>query len=426
MSTVQRSKLNARNWIAVVLLGFSGQIAWVVENSWLNSYVHDIITPDPRVISFMVGASAITATLTTLIMGTISDRIGKRKAMIFAGYILWGISTIIIPLSGMAKSVGVAVFLVVFIDCVLTFFGSTANDACYNAWITDITDETNRGFVSGVIELFPLVAMVVTTVASGIMIEVLGYSKFFVSLGVAVIICGIGGGFLLKEGKVKKAENEIGFFRQLFSSFSRSHVRENRQLFAVLTCMLIFTTAFQICMPYQIIYFTKTLGFSYDEIGIYLGAMTLLAGLFGLLFGYWVDRAGKPKLMVAALVVSVVGYFCVSLAHTMLELCIAIFVMVFGMIARLIVSGAWIRDLTPAGEVGKFQGIRMVYWVLIPMVIGPFIGERLIEYFGEAVVVNGRSGYIPSKEIFIAASLVTLLAFIPLRKFLNRNKNIKA
>ncbi|MEX1377194.1 MAG: MFS transporter [Eubacteriales bacterium] len=423
MTTVQRSKVKSRNWIAIVLLGFSGQIAWVVENSWLNSYVHDIITPDPRVISFMVAASAITATVTTLIMGTLSDRIGKRKAMIFFAYILWGISTILIPLSGVAKSVGIAVFLVVLIDCVLTFFGATANDACFNAWITDITDETNRGFVSGIIEFFPLLAMVITTVVSGIMIEILGYSIFFVSLGAVVIVCGIIGGLSLKEGIVSKPAQEIGFWKQLFSAFSKEHVKQNKKLFAVLTCMLIFTIAFQICMPYQIIYFTKTLGFSYDEIGIYLGSMTLLAGICGVLYGYLVDRIGKPKLMIVALIVSIIGYFCVSLATTMLTLCIAMFVMVFGMIARLVVSGAWIRDLTPEGEVGKIQGIRMVFWVLIPMVIGPFIGEKLIEFFGEAVVVNGRSGYLPSKEIFVAASLVTLLAFIPLRKFLKNSKN---
>lgn len=418
MHTIQRTRISWRNWLAIVLLGFSGQIAWVVENTWLNSYVNDVISPDPRIISFMVGASAVTATLTTIFMGTLSDRIGKRKALIFAGYILWGVSTIVLPLSGMAGTLMWAVILVVLIDCVLTFFGSTANDACFNAWITDTTDESNRGFVSGFIELFPLVAMVVTTVASGIMIEKLGYFNFFIGLGVMVIISGIIGGSALKESSFVKPTVKTRFWKQLISIFSIRHLKKNRDLFSVMTSMLIFTIALQICLPYQIIYFTDTLGYGYDEIGIYLGSMTLLAGVCGILYGYLTDRIGRARLMVIALIISAVGYFLVSLATTMFFLCIAIFVMVFGMVSRLIVSGAWIRDLTPRGEAGRTQGIRMVFWVLIPMTIGPFIGERLITYFGEAVVVNGRSGYLPSKEIFIAAALVTLFAFIPIKRLL--------
>ena len=90
MPTKQQTKLGANNWIAVVLLAFSGQIAWVIENNWFNTFVNDVISPNPKVISLMVALSAVTATLTTLIMGTLSDRLGKRKAIILVSYILWG------------------------------------------------------------------------------------------------------------------------------------------------------------------------------------------------------------------------------------------------------------------------------------------------------------------------------------------------
>ena len=39
-----------------------------------------------------VAASAVTATLTTVFIGALSDKIGKRKLFMCAGYILWGIS----------------------------------------------------------------------------------------------------------------------------------------------------------------------------------------------------------------------------------------------------------------------------------------------------------------------------------------------
>ena len=409
-----KTKLGANNWAAIVLLAFSGQIAWVIENSWFNTFVNDVISPDPRVISLMVALSAITATLTTLIMGTYSDRLGKRKMIILVSYVLWGISTIIFPAAGAVKTATLAVLAVVSLDCLMTFFGSTANDASFNAWLTNVTDETNRGTVSGITELFPLLAMVVTTIVSGMLIEYFGYTLFFTSMGLLVVVCGLVGGLLMKEAPVPKREGEeMSFWKQVFSGLSVRAVRENKKLFSLYVCVLVFAIAEQIAMPYQIIYFTKTLGYGYDVIGVNLGLMVLLAGICGVFFGRLVDRLGKPKLLVVALFVSALGFLLVSLAKDMVFLCIAIFVMAFGMVAKLIVTDAWIKDLTPPASAGQFQGIRMIFWVLLPMVIGPFIGERIITFFGQPIVVDGKAGFLPTYLIFVAAAVATLLALLP-------------
>jgi MFS family permease len=409
-----KTKLGANNWAAIVLLAFSGQIAWVIENSWFNTFVNDVISPDPKVISLMVALSAITATLTTLIMGTLSDRLGKRKMIILVSYVLWGISTIIFPAAGAVKSAALAVTAVVALDCMMTFFGSTANDASFNAWLTNVTDETNRGTVSGITELFPLLAMVVTTIISGMLIEYFGYSLFFTSMGLLVVCCGLVGGLLMKEAPIPKVVGEkIGFWKQVFSGFSVRAVRENKKLFSLYVCVLVFAIAEQIALPYQIIYFTKTLGYGYDVIGVNLGLMVLLSGIAGVFFGRLVDRLGKPKLLLVALFVSALGFLLVSLAKDMFFLCVAIFVMAFGLVAKLIVTGAWIKDLTPPAAAGQFQGIRMIFWVLLPMVIGPFIGERIITFFGQPVVVDGKAGFLPTHLIFIAAAVATLFALLP-------------
>ena len=416
-----KTKLGARNWVAVVLLAFSGQIAWAVENSWFNTFVNDVISPDPRVISLMVAFSAVTATLTTLVMGTLSDRIGKRKAIILTSYILWGISTIVFPAAGAIRSTAGAMIAVVALDCVMTFFGSTANDASFNAWLTNITDETNRGTVGGITEMFPLLAMVVTTIVSGVLIERFGYTLFFVSMGLVVVMCGLTGGLAMKEAVfVPERPEGVGFWKQVFSGLSIRTVRRNGMLFSLYLCVLVFSIAEQICMPYQIIYFTKTLGYSYDVIGVNLGLMVLFAGIAGVFFGRLVDRWGKPRMMLVALVISAAGFLLVAFARDMVFLCAAIFVMSFGIVSKLIVVGAWIKDLTPPSMAGQFQGIRMIFWVLLPMVIGPFIGERLIRLFGQAVVVDGKSGFLPTYLIFVAAALVTVLAILPVTGMLRR------
>lgn len=425
MPPKQKTKLGSNNWIAIVLLAFSGQIAWVIENNWFNTFVNDVISPNPKVISLMVALSAVTATLTTLIMGTLSDRLGKRKAIILISYILWGVSTIVFPAAGAIRSATAAITAVIVLDCVMTFFGSTANDASFNAWLTNVTDETNRGTVSGITEMFPLLATVVTTVISGMLIERVGYTWFFISMGLLVVVCGLVGGLLMKEA-VFVPERRDSFWKQVLSGFSVRAVRENRMLFALYVCVLLFATAEQICMPYQIIYYTKTLGYSYETIGYYLGAMVLLSGVAGVFFGRLVDRLGKPKLMLAALLISALGFLLIAYAKGMAFLCVAIFVMAFGLVTKLIVSGAWIKDLTPPSQAGQFQGIRMIFWVLLPMVIGPFIGERIISTFGQPVVVDGKSGFLPTHLIFIAASAATLIAILPvLRMIHNAGKPVE-
>ena len=73
-----KSKLRPKIWLALITLGFAGQLAWGVENQYFNTFMYDNITPDPRPISWMVAASALTATFTTILMGALSDRTRSR------------------------------------------------------------------------------------------------------------------------------------------------------------------------------------------------------------------------------------------------------------------------------------------------------------------------------------------------------------
>ena len=86
-------RLSPRVWLTLVLVGLVGQFAWTIENMYFNVYLYNTISTDPGYISAMVGWSAAAATLTTLLMGALSDRVGKRKLFICGGYLLWGLST---------------------------------------------------------------------------------------------------------------------------------------------------------------------------------------------------------------------------------------------------------------------------------------------------------------------------------------------
>ena len=66
------NKLGLKKWLSFILAGFVGQLAWAIENNYFNVYVFDC-THNYDFITWMVIASAATATITTLLMGAVSD-----------------------------------------------------------------------------------------------------------------------------------------------------------------------------------------------------------------------------------------------------------------------------------------------------------------------------------------------------------------
>ena len=135
-------RLNKKFWSVLVIFGLMGQVAWVVENMYFNVFLYKMFHASAAEISLMVSASSIAATVTTLLIGALSDHISKRKLFISVGYILWGVSIlsfclirmdILTPLTGnTTAAAALGVTLVILLDCVMTFFGSSANGQPYS------------------------------------------------------------------------------------------------------------------------------------------------------------------------------------------------------------------------------------------------------------------------------------------------------
>ena len=58
--------------------------------------------------------------------------------------------------------------MAILFNCVMTFFGSTANDASLNACITDVTTTENRGRMMGVVEILTWVAILIVYSGAGL------------------------------------------------------------------------------------------------------------------------------------------------------------------------------------------------------------------------------------------------------------------
>lgn len=416
--------IGTKNWLIVIMLGMAGQIAWNVENSWFNTFVFDTITPDPKPIAWMVAISALTATVTTLIIGTVSDGIGKRKPFILYGYILWGLSTAIFPMTSFIRNLGLAIVMLIIADAVMTFFGSTAYDAAYNAWTTDISDETNRGLLSGVISIFPLLAAVIGTALSGFLIDQFGYYTFFYSLGLVVGLLGVVGGILLKDSPHLHStpKEQGGFFKKLFTVFSPNSLKENRELFLVFTTIALFFTGYQVFSPYQMIYINNYLHITKSTAGVISGIAVVIAMLVAIPVGKLVDRGHLKEATITSLFLFFAGQMLFSFAQQIPLIIITVALQFVGLIVFLLSTGAWIKNLMPSESRGRFEGVRMIFNVAIPMVIGPSFGSYLITHYGLPAVLNGESGFIPTPVVFQAAAVICMSAFIPILIILSGKK----
>jgi len=420
MDSNSKSPITSRTWIVMLALALVGQIAWAVENSWFNTFVFDTITPDPRPVAWMVAASAITATLTTLLMGTLSDRThsrwGRRRPYILVGYVLWGLSTILFPTVAYIHTTSIAVVMVVVADSIMTFFGSTANDAAFSAWTVDVATPDIRGRVEGVLNLSVFLAQIAAMVAAGILIDSLGYFNFFYTLGGIVILVGLIGGLLLRDPvkDMQSVETRKPFLQEFAELFRLNTLRNNKNLFILLLFIMISSIGMQVSFPYMIVYLENYVGVSKTEFSIIGGAVMLGSAVLAIPFGILADRWKKRLMIAIAIFLSSLGGVLLSMVKTLPLLALTGLVWQAFSVASSIASVAWIKDLLPEESRGKFLGIRMIFWIAIPMVIGPAIGSRLIQTFGIPTIVNGETGFIPVPIIFQVGSLVSLLALIPL------------
>ena len=117
--------------------------------------------------------------------------------------------------------------------------------------------------------------------------------------------------------------------------------------------------------------------------------------------------------------------FFLSLVKTLPLLAFTGFLWQAFAVAISIASVAWLKDLLPEQNRGKFLGIRMIFWIAIPMVLGPAVGSWLIQTYGIPTTLNGETGFIPVPIIFQVGSAISLLALIPLKFLHNRKTQIK-
>lgn len=435
--------LGKKIWACAIVFGLIGQIAWVVENMFFAKFGQDLF--DTRgnlyftVTTLMVILSAVTATVTTIFAGGLIDKTGKRKPFITVGYVLWGVTIMLfaaIPIDfSDDRSWGIITVLVV-LDCVMTFFGSTANDAAFNTWVADVTDVSNRGKVNTILSVMPVIATVLVfgigmfTYDSGATVtnelgevikvpiferDPLNIKLFFIIMGIFPMIGGLLSFFMMKDAPGIVKNSNPNYLKETFYGFRPSVVKENKMMYVTLGTVCLLGIAQQIFMSYLINFIEKTLGINNYilPLAVIIVVGAVITGVLGVFF----DKCGRKHFyypLLAILVVGAIVVYCMKFMDSSAYLPILI---VGGSVllgAILSVSGALtasFQDYIPKGAEGRFQGVRMCFTVLIPMALGIGIAQ--------AVGVNSLDAHSagqmqPPFELFLAAAIVVACAAIPL------------
>ncbi len=415
-------------WLLVWGLGLAGQICWNIENQWFNTFVYAKIGKDPSIITGMLICSAAATTFATFFFGTWSDRLGKRRTFISWGYVLWGIFTIAF---GLTEFISKDLYLllavsVVLADTVMSFFGSMGNDAGFNTWTNDMMTSKNRGQIGAALATQPVLGTILGTVVGGLLVgENDNYMRLFIVMGVFVIVFGFISMFTLNKNDDVTPNKQGSFWKQFISVFNFKRFFALKELVLVHVAVAIFFIGFNVYFAYIGNYLIYYLGYTADMMGIIEAVPLVLAMLTAIPIGVLINKNKHPYISIAAVIINIIGLFILfpikaeqvdASAIFNLRIWLGIFVVGVGYVGILQTTKVWAKQLYPKDSKGQFEGIWILFFVLIPMIGGSLIGQAVVKTSGETFLneVSGQTEYIPNGNIFIVGAAVILLTLVPL------------
>ena len=443
MENKKSSSLGARRWASILLVGLFGQIAWAIENNYINLWVYSQ-SHDASHINWMTVASSVVATLTTFFIGALSDRLGKRKIFIALGYSIWGVSVAlfgVMSLTNMSAMMGGDILkgivmvgvMNVIVDCVMTFFGSTSNDAAFNAFVTDQTNETNRPFVESILSIMPIISLA-AMLGVGMLLGIPGtqgdvpntewasrvaqpWLIFFIIFGALTTLVGIISFFLLPKDTITPNRDE-NYFKHMVKGFFPKIIKANPLFYISLLAFMFFNIDVDSFMPYIMVYMQNLpfMGNNGMDFMLALGIIFGVAAALVVTIGALLNRIDKNRVLLPALGLMFLGALGLFFSGESFAWSVVSGIgLIGGYLVGTATLGAKIRDLTPENDVGAFQSTRMVFVVMLPMIIGSNVS--LMAFQTETPTLPDASGSMqkqPDKWMFVVTMCACALTLIPI------------
>jgi MFS family permease len=238
------------------------------------------------------------------------------------------------------------------------------------------------------------------------------WQMFFIVVGALMVTSGLVALVLIRDVPNEPVQRD-SLWRSIVHGLRRDSIKDNPRLYWALTALAALGVSTQVFLPYLLIYLQRYLRI--EAYALVLGVVLTGAAVISVLGGRVIDRVGKLNAMLPAAAIYLSGLILMIFARGLLPVILAGLVTMSGMMLTTAAVGAAIRDYSPPDRVGMVQGLRMIGYVLIPMVIGPFIGAAMIRGADEYYEEFGLLKQVPTPGIFVAAAVVSLLIVIPVR-----------
>ena len=161
-------------------------------------------------------------------------------------------------------------------------------------------------------------------------------------------------------------------------------------------------------------YFIHVLGYNEGVSGIIQGVGLGLAILATIPAIKLINKGQHVKMIAASVVFTVVGLSVIGISGAaILPLLVGIILAGIGYVLVVQTTTAWSKNLFPEGNYGQYEGIRIIFNVMIPMILGQSTATILINSFGTPIVIDGKEGMAPSAILFFAAAVLSVLTLVP-------------
>ena len=135
---------------------------------------------------------------------------------------------------------------------------------------------------------------------------------------------------------------------------------------------------------------------------------------------------GQGFCLTVGIVAMTLGFLLLSTSTSIYVILVSVLPVVLGNALVNILFGAAVKDFIPEGKSGLFQGIRMIFAVMLPMVIGPVIGDMACQRAARTIINEANAEVIvPAKNMFLWAGIVGIFALIPLYFLIKKGFEIK-
>ena len=450
----EKGQLSMRIWTGIILFMFMGSVAAGVESIYLSMFLDNTVYKDGAMgasitltdaVNLIASLTAVVSGITTFVMGTLSEKLKNRRNFISVGFIAWGIIMLIFSavrkgnvanLFGLgyndaAEIITAMAVTVVSFTLILAFLRSTTNDAAFHSWLTDISTPESSPKIEIAFTVMGFAATgFITYLVTNAELEIIDYSTICVIFGVIAISLGISGFFLIDnpDNPQKDEEDRSGYWSDLFYGFRPSTVKKNINLYLMLLSGCLFNIAYQVFYPYLFIYISSVIIPANEELNInplmliitaVIAAVVVIACVLLFMKVYAFDKGAS---FIASVLCLVAGLLILASTKSLVGIIIGLTPGLIGYIIIMIQFGATVRDNIPKDKAGLFQGIRMIFLIFVPKIIGPTLGNIAAKNSEVTYMENGAEKVLPTEAMFLYAAIIAALIFIPMLPFLKKDR----